>query len=101
MTFFVLDRLVMPLKSRIFLVLLTPQTCRRIHDASLGRPVWLALVKLYSVTVYPRPFCLEKPLDLYTDRELEHLVLRWQKAKLCLALSHHKNIPIQRTVRVS
>jgi hypothetical protein len=84
------------LKIRIFLILLTPQTCRRIHDASLERPVWLALVKLYSVTVYPRPFCLEKPLDLYTDRELEHLVLRWQKAKLCWTLSQYKNIPIQR-----
>jgi hypothetical protein len=34
-------------------------------------------------------------LDLYTDRELEHLVLRWQKAKLCWALSQYKNIPIQ------
>jgi len=45
--------------------------------------------------VYPRPFCLEKPLDFYTDRELEHLVLRWQKAKACWSLNQYKNIPIQ------
>ena len=40
----------------------------------MARPVWLALFKLYSVTKFLRPYCLEKPLDLYTARELENLV---------------------------
>ena len=62
----------------------------------MARPVWLALVKWYSATICPRPFCLEKPLDLYTDRELEHVVLRWQKSRHCWALSQYKNMPIER-----
>ena len=53
-------------------------------------------MKWYSTTVYPRPFCLEKPLDLYTDRELEYLVLRWQKVRHFWAMDQNKNIPIQR-----
>ena len=57
------------------------QTCQRLRDASLTRPVWLSLVQWCSATVQPRPFVPEKPLDLYTDRELEHLVLRWQSGR--------------------
>jgi len=57
------------------------QTCQRLRDASLARPVWLSLVQWYSDTIQPRPFWLEKPLDLYTDRELEYLILRWQSAR--------------------
>ena len=44
---------------------------------------WLALFKWYSATVFPQPICLEKPLDLYSDVELEYLILRWQKTKVC------------------
>ena len=57
------------------------QTCQRLRDASLGRPIWLGLVQWYSSTIQPRPFIPEKPLELYTDRELEYLVLRWQSGK--------------------
>jgi hypothetical protein len=56
----------------------------------------VTLVKRYSATVYPRPFCLEKPLDLYTGRELEHLILRWQKARACWILTRYQDIPILR-----
>jgi len=57
------------------------QTCQRLRDASLARPVWLSLVQWYSDTIQPRPFWLEKPLDLYTDRELEYFILRWQSGR--------------------
>jgi len=49
------------------------ETCQRLRDASLARPVWLSLVQWYSDTIQPRPFWLEKPLELFTDRELEYL----------------------------
>jgi hypothetical protein len=60
---------------------LTPsihEVCHRLCDASFARPVWLNLAKWYSATNQPRPFLPEKPLNLYSSSELEHLVLRWK-----------------------
>ena len=70
------------------------QTCQRLRDASLARPVWLSLVQWYSDTIQPRPFWLEKPLDLYTDRELEYLILRWQSGKAGRALTQPRALPL-------
>jgi len=70
------------------------QTCKRLRDASLARPVWLSLVQWYSDTVQPRPFWIEKPLDLYTDRELEYLILRWQSGKDGHVLVQPKKLPL-------
>ena len=71
------------------------QTCQRLRDASLARPVWLSLVQWYSDTIQPRPFWLEKPLDLYTDRELEYLILRWQSARGGIrVLTQPKELPL-------
>ncbi len=66
------------------------QTCQHFRDASFARPVWLSLVQWYSATVQPRPFLLEKPLDLYTDRELEYLVLKWQSGRAGYKLAQPK-----------
>ena len=67
----------------------------------MARPVWLGLFKFYSVTEYPRPYCLEKPLDLYTALELEHLILRREKTRICWALSKIKTTSIQRRFDLS
>lgn len=66
------------------------KTCQRLHDASLSRPVWLSLVRWYSATIQPRPFLPEKPLNLFTDRELEYLILKWQSRKAGRALTQPK-----------
>ena len=71
------------------------QTCQQLRDASLARPVWLSLVQWYSDTIQPRPFWLEKPLDLYTDLELEYLILRWQSSRADVrTLSQPKELPL-------
>jgi len=70
------------------------KTCQRLRDASLARPVWLSLVQWYSDTIQPRPFLPEKPLNLYTDRELECLILRWQCGKTCRALPKKLSLSI-------
>jgi len=44
----------------------------------------LSLVQWYFDTIQPRTFWLEKPLDLYTDRELEYINLRARTAVLAL-----------------
>ena len=67
----------------------------------MTRPVWLALFKLYSATEYPRPYCLEKPLDLYAALELERLILRWEKTRICWTLNKIKTISIQRRLCLS
>src|SRR5260370_1906069 len=72
------------------------QTCQRLRDASLDRPVWLSLVQWYSDTIQPRPFWLEKPLILYKDRELECLILRWQSGKTGRALAKKLAIDTRR-----
>lgn len=56
------------------------QACQRLCDATFARPVWLCLLRR-SATTQPRPFLLEKPLPLYTDRDLERLVLKWQSSR--------------------
>jgi len=61
-------------------------------SSSLARPVWLSLVQWYFDTIQPRPFFPEKPLNLYTDRELEYLILRWQSGKTGRALP--KKLPL-------
>ena len=70
------------------------QICQRLRDASLARPVWLSLVQWYSAIIQPRSFWLEKSLDLYTDRELEHLILRWQSGKAIRASTQPKEVPL-------
>ena len=66
------------------------QTCHRLHNATLARPVWLSLVQWYSATIQPRPFIPEKPLNLYTNRELEHLVLNGQRGRAVCGLAQSK-----------
>ena len=70
------------------------QTCQRLRDASLSRPIWLSLVQWYSATIQPRPFLPEKPLDLHTARELEHLILKWQSGKAGRALTQPRELSL-------
>src|SRR5260370_7396591 len=69
------------------------QTCQRLRDASFARPIWLRLVQWYSATIQPRPFLPEKPLDLYTDRGLNNIILRWPRVKPRPSLSPPNHLP--------
>ena len=70
------------------------QTCQRLRDASFSRPIWLSLVRWHSATIQPRPFFPEKPLYLYTDRELEYLILKWQSGKAGRTLTQPRKLAL-------
>ncbi|KIM42141.1 hypothetical protein M413DRAFT_444609 [Hebeloma cylindrosporum] len=55
-------------------VLLSRGVSRRLFEISKSRPIWLSLLHQCSVML-PRPPTLDGPVDLYTNQELEDLVV--------------------------
>ncbi|KAF8178434.1 hypothetical protein BJ912DRAFT_984102 [Pholiota molesta] len=56
-------------------VLMCRLTCKRLHEVSTARPLWVSFFHRLSAELMPPPI-LERPVGTYTGEELEHIVLR-------------------------
>ncbi|CAA7264425.1 unnamed protein product [Cyclocybe aegerita] len=64
-------------------ILRVRQTCKYLCEVSKARPVWQSLFVKYSQSISPpQPFRPDKPIQNYSSRELETVVLRWKAAEV-------------------
>lgn len=63
-------------------VLRVRQTCKHLSDATKAKSIWLGLFYASNASHSRSPLRLERPMELYTSRELEYLVLRRSSARI-------------------